>query len=37
MTSQMPTFLKQISIISDTVLLFKEDQHPIVIIKDVND
>ena len=37
MTSQVPTFLRQISTMSDTILLFKEDKNPIAIIKDVND
>jgi hypothetical protein len=34
-TNQLPPFLKQISTTSDTILLFKEDNNPIVVIKDV--
>jgi hypothetical protein len=34
-TSQVPPFLKQISTMSDTVLLFKEDKTPVVVIKEV--
>ncbi len=35
-TSQVPPFLKQISTMSDTILLFKEDKNPVVILKDVS-
>lgn len=35
-TGQMPAFLKQISPMSDTVLLFKEDPNPAVVIRDVS-
>ena len=34
-TSQVPAFLKNISPMSDTVLLFKEDPHPVIVIRDV--
>ncbi|CAF4365391.1 unnamed protein product, partial [Rotaria sp. Silwood2] len=34
MTSEIPSFLKQVSTITDTVLLFKEDKNPIAVIKD---
>jgi hypothetical protein len=36
MTSQVPSFLNQISTMSDTVLLFKEDKNPVVVLKDVS-
>jgi hypothetical protein len=36
MTSQVPPFLKQISTMSDTILLFKEDKNPVAVIKDVS-
>ncbi|CAF4709932.1 unnamed protein product [Rotaria socialis] len=34
MTSQLPSFLKPISTLSDTVLFFKEDKNPIAVIRD---
>lgn len=34
-TSQVPAFLKHISPMSDTVLVFKEEHHPVVVIRDV--
>ncbi|UJR27849.1 hypothetical protein I4U23_009114 [Adineta vaga] len=34
LTNQLPSFLKQISTMSDTILLFKEDKNPVVIIKE---
>ncbi|CAF3546263.1 unnamed protein product [Rotaria sordida] len=34
MTNQIPSFLTQVSTITDTVLLFKEDKNPIAVIKD---
>ncbi|CAF4540229.1 unnamed protein product [Rotaria sp. Silwood1] len=34
MTSEIPSFLKQVSTITDTVLLFKEDKNPIAVLKD---
>jgi hypothetical protein len=37
MTSQVPSFLKQISPMSDTVLIFKEDKNPVAVIKDVSE
>jgi hypothetical protein len=37
MTDQVAPFLRQISSVSDTVLLFKEDKNPVAIIKDVSD
>lgn len=35
MTSQLPAFLKQVSTTSDTVLLFKEDKNPVLVIREV--
>ncbi|CAF5210369.1 unnamed protein product, partial [Rotaria magnacalcarata] len=34
MTSQLPSFLKPISTLSDAVLFFKEDKNPIAVIRD---
>ncbi|CAF1321831.1 unnamed protein product [Adineta steineri] len=34
MNTQLPPFLKQISTMSDTILLFKEDKNPVAVIKD---
>jgi len=35
-TSEVPSFLKQISTLSDTILLFKEDKNPVFVIRDVS-
>jgi hypothetical protein len=36
-SDQLPSYLKQISPMSDTILLFKEDyNHPDIVIKDVS-
>jgi hypothetical protein len=36
-SDQLPSYLQQISPVSDTILLFKEDNyHPDVVIKDVS-
>jgi hypothetical protein len=36
MASQLPAFLKQVSTTSDTVLLFKEDKNPVLVIREVS-